>query len=99
MNEDSANTITVKLLDRDFQVKCPPDKIADLQNAATYLDSQMREIASTNKIQSLDRVAAIAALNIVHDLKTEKNMNHQYINTISNRIQSLHNKIEKALAE
>ncbi|MDQ2993899.1 MAG: cell division protein ZapA, partial [Pseudomonadota bacterium] len=99
MNDEPANTITVKLMDRDFQVKCPPDKVNDLQQAAAYLDIQMREVANTSKIQSLDRIAAIAALNVVHDLKTEKYQSHHYIDTISNRIQSLHNKIEKALAE
>lgn len=99
MTDESSNTITVKLLDRDFQVKCPPDKVIDLQNSAAYLDAQMREVACSNKIQSLDRIAAIAALNVVHDLKTEKQQSHHYIDTISNRIQALHNKIEKALAE
>jgi cell division protein ZapA len=100
MNDTTTvNTITVKLLGRDFQVKCPPDKVVDLQNAAVYLDSQMREVANSGKVQSLDRIAAIAALNVVHDLKSEKRQSHSYMETISNRIQSLHSKIEDALAE
>lgn len=100
INEANAgNTVTVKLLGRDFQVKCPPDKVVDLQNAAVYLDAQMREVANTGKVQSLDRIAAIAALNVVYDLKSEKKQSHSFMETISNRIQNLHNKIEKALAE
>ena len=94
MSESTSSTTKVKLLDRDFEVKCPPDKIADLQESARYLDGKMREVVHQGRIQSLDRVAAIAALNVVHELRTQKEQNHNYMDTISQRIQSLHNKIE-----
>jgi len=91
------HTITVKLLDRDFKVKCPPDRITDLQESAAYLDSKMKEVADNGKILSLDRIAAIAALNITHELSLEKKQKSQYIETINKRISSLQTKIEHAL--
>jgi len=94
---ESASTISVKLLDRDFEVKCPPDKIADLQESAAYLDTKMREVADGGKVQSLDRIAAIAALNITHELKSQKQQSNQYMDTISQRIQALQSKIETEL--
>jgi len=91
------HTITVKLLDRDFKVKCPPDRITDLQESAAYLDTKMKEVANSGKILSLDRIAAIAALNITHELSLEKKQKSQCIETINDRISSLQGKIEQAL--
>jgi len=94
---DQFHTITVKLLDRDYKVKCPPERITDLQESAAYLDTKMKEVANNSKILSLDRIAAIAALNITHELNTEKRQKDQYIDTISKRISTLQYKIETAL--
>lgn len=95
---DSNHTITVKLMDRDYKVKCPPERITDLQESAAYLDSKMREVADNGKILSLDRIAAIAALNITHELKNEKKHKDRTIDTINQRIGHLQTKIEVALA-
>lgn len=68
----SPNVVTVTILDRDYNVGCPPDQRESLQSAAKLLDSQMREIQGNSKTVSLDRVAILAALNIAHDLQILK---------------------------
>lgn len=62
-----SNAVTIKILERDYTVGCPPDRIDSLRAAAVLLDSQMREIQGNNKTVSLERVAVLAALNIAHD--------------------------------
>lgn len=57
---------------RKFTIKCPKDKVHDLQNAARYLDSKMQEIQHGDRFITLDRVAITAALNIVYELMLEK---------------------------
>lgn len=96
---EQASKLSIKLLDRDFEVRCPPDKIADLQESAAYLDSKMREVADGDKVHSLDRIAAIAALNIVHELKSQRQQSNAYMDTINQRIKILQAKIDSALAE
>ena len=68
----TGNIVTIKVLDRDYSVGCPPDQADSLQAAAKYLDAQMREIQGGNKTVSLERVAVLAALNIAHDLQILK---------------------------
>lgn len=94
---DQANHITVKLLGRDFQVKCPPDKVAELQESAAYLSQKMEEVANTGNILSMDRIAAIAALNITHELQQSKKQKNQYIDSINRRIHSIQEKIDRSL--
>ncbi len=62
------NTVNVTILDKNYQVACPPEQQADLISSANYLDSQMRSIRDTGKVIGLERIAVMAALNISHEL-------------------------------
>ena len=62
------NTVTVKILDKDYQVSCPPEREAELVISAKYLDKQMRGIRDSGKVIGLERIAVMAALNISYEL-------------------------------
>ena len=66
-------TVSVDILDKEYQVACPPDEELALTQAARYLDQHMRDIRSTGKVIGLERVAIMAALNISHELLSLKN--------------------------
>ena len=63
-----ANTITVKILDKEYQVACPQEQEAELAVSAKYLDKQMRGIRDSGKVIGLERIAVMAALNISYEL-------------------------------
>ncbi len=63
-----ANNVTVKILDKDYQVACPEEQEAELVVSAKYLDKQMRSIRETGKVIGLERIAVMAALNISYEL-------------------------------
>jgi cell division protein ZapA len=64
----SVQTVTVKILDKEYQVACPDEQKAELIVSASYLDKQMRSIRETGKVIGLERIAVMAALNISHEL-------------------------------
>jgi cell division protein ZapA len=61
-------TISVEILDKEYQVACPPDQERELVAAAYHLDQQMRDIRATGKVIGLERVAIMAALNLSHEV-------------------------------
>ena len=65
---NQANNVTVKILDKDYQVACPEEQEAELVVSAKYLDKQMRSIRETGKVIGLERIAVMAALNISYEL-------------------------------
>jgi cell division protein ZapA len=67
------HTVSVDILDKEYQVACPPDEELALTQAARYLDQHMRDIRSTGKVFGLERVAIMAALKISHELLSLKN--------------------------
>ncbi|HEY3699438.1 MAG TPA: cell division protein ZapA [Spongiibacteraceae bacterium] len=64
----SAQTVTVKILDKDYQVACPPEQERALIEAARHLDKQMRTVRDSGKVIGLERIAVMVALNTTHEL-------------------------------
>ncbi|MEJ2531222.1 MAG: cell division protein ZapA [Halioglobus sp.] len=62
------NTVTVKILEKEYQVACPPEQESELVVSARYLDKQMRGIRDSGKVIGLERIAVMAALNISYEL-------------------------------
>lgn len=62
------HTVTVRILDKDYQVACPEEQEAQLVSSAKYLDKQMRGIRDSGKVIGLERIAVMAALNIGYEL-------------------------------
>lgn len=94
---DLQNSVNITLLNKAYKVKCPSEKIGELREAAEYLDKKMREIGQNGKVNSVERIAVIAALNIIHELLMIKRQNNQYIEVMSKRIQDLQSKIDAIL--
>lgn len=62
------NTVTVKILEKEYQVACPAEQESELVVSARYLDKQMRGIRDSGKVIGLERIAVMAALNISYEL-------------------------------
>lgn len=62
-----AVTMSVRLLDEEYQISCEEHEVDDLMSSARDLDQRMRRIREAGKVFGVDRIAVIAALNIAHD--------------------------------
>ena len=100
-------TVTVSILDKDYQVNCQTSEVASLQRSAAFLDRKMRETRDNSNIFGLDRLAVMAALNLTNDLLTQSEkadnlgnqqieMNHQLVDQKA-EIANLTNKVDSAL--
>ena len=72
MPNSEINIAVVNIMGREFKIKCPKDKTAELQKAAAYLNDKMQEVQRGDKFITIDRIAITAALNIAHELILEK---------------------------
>lgn len=61
-------SLSVRILDKEYQIACPPGAEADLQLSAQYLDKQMKSIRRTGKVVGLERIAVMAGLNTAYEL-------------------------------
>jgi cell division protein ZapA len=96
MNQEN-NLITVKILEREYTVRCPKQEEKPLQEAARYLDEQMRVVRQSGTITSTDRVAIVTALNLTHELFQLRKQKNEYVDEVRDRVKKLQNKIENSL--
>ena len=103
INKDE-HVLSIQIADKQFTLKCPPEKKEDLKQCAHYIDTQMRaalkDAASRNignTPAQIERMALMTAINIAHDLLLQQRQHENYIATMSNRIETLQNKIENTL--
>lgn len=60
-------TVSIRILDKEFQVGCDEDEVDVLMASAQELDRRMREIQEAGRVVGHERIAVMAALNVVAD--------------------------------
>lgn len=96
---DSAKTIEVSILGRNYRVSCADGEREALMRAVDYLDAKMGEIKSVGKVNGTDRIAVMAALNIAHELLSMKVGAGFDIGDAKRRINSIEAKLDAAIAQ
>jgi len=64
----ATETLSVHILDKDYQVSCPSSERESLKEAAAELDQRMRGIRQSGTVIGVERIAVMAALNLAHEV-------------------------------
>jgi cell division protein ZapA len=97
MSDDRVTRVSVRLLDREYQVACPADERSALLDSAEYLDSKMREVRDSGKVVGLDRIAVISALNLANELIKLRRTGSVVDSDIGAKLRMLRERVETAL--
>ena len=97
MSEKEPTAVTVRILDKEYFVGCPPDERNDLLESAEYLNKKMREIRDTGKVVGSDRIAVMAALNMANELLRLRKQDQEIQGNVSGRVQHMRERVEGAL--
>mgnify|MGYP002784806010 CR=1 FL=1 len=95
---DKVARVTVRILDKDYVVACPPDERPALLESVEVLNTKMREIRDSGKVVGLDRVAVMAALNLTHDMLRLRTRDKRVDGEFSGRVRALRERADAALA-
>ena len=92
---NSNTTVTVNILEKDYEVACAPGEVDALKASARYVDRQMQSIRNSGKVIGLDRVAVMAALNIANEYLGTESRRKQ----TEERIDLLAEKLKQAIEQ
>lgn len=95
----SVETVTVSILDKQYQVNCKPEEVVALRESASYLDEKMREVKAGSSVLGLDRIAVMAALNIANDLLSQTRKTEEVVKSQGSQVQTLSTKLDHAIAK
>lgn len=88
----------ISIMGRDFRVACAPDEQKSLQEAVDFLNGKMQAIKDQGKINGLDRIAIMAALNISHEFLSSKVGNFD-VSEFKRRMNSIESTLDQAMAD
>ena len=97
MSEKESTAVTVRILDKEYFVACPPDERPDLLDSAEYLNKKMREIRDTGKVVGADRIAVIAALNMANELLRLRKQETELQGAVTGKVKQMRERVEGAL--
>lgn len=99
MKTPQADALSISIMGKDFMVACPDQERESLRAAAQYLDGKMREIHDGGRVIGMERTAVMAALNIANELLQARRGGGEIPTEVTQRLKSLQDKIDAALAD
>lgn len=96
-DENTPGTVVVRILDKEYQVSCPPSEQEALLRSARYLDENMRKIKSRGNIHGLEKISVMAALNITHDMLGKSQLLNESRHETAQKLKFLEEKIDRSL--
>ena len=89
--------VSVKILENEYHVTCPVEERPALLDSAEYLNRKMREIRDSGKVIGLDRIAVMAALNIVNELLQARGQDEVTETDLAARLRAMRERVEGVL--
>ena len=89
--------VSVRILEKEYQVACPASERTDLLDSAEMLNQKMREIRDSGKVVGLDRIAVMAALNITNELLHANARDKALEGNVGERLRNLTERLDSAL--
>lgn len=92
MSLDNA-PVTVHILDKEYRIVCSAQERQGLLESARMLDQRMREVRQHGRVIGSDRIAVMAALNLIYDMMKESDNREQF----NHRLKLLQERVNYAL--
>ncbi len=94
---ESYSQVSIRILDKEYQVACPASERTDLLDSAEILNAKMREVRDSSGVVGLDRIAVMAALNMANDLLHAQARDKAMEGDFSTRLKLISDRVESAL--
>ncbi len=94
---EQTTQVSVRILDKEYQVACPADERTNLLDSAEILNTKMREIRDSGRIVGLDRIAVMAALNMANDVLRANARDTELEGGITDRMKLISDRVDNVL--
>lgn len=94
---DRTVRVSVRILEKEYQVACPTEERAALLDAAELLNGKMKEIRENGNVVGVDRIAVMAALNLANEVLKIRHQDTTVEHGLTGKIRQLRERVEVAL--
>ncbi len=94
MTQDNITPVTVHILEKEYRISCAQEERPGLLESARVLDERMRQVRQSGRVHGADRIAVMAALNLIYELMRERDQRTQ----TSVRLKGLQERVSHAVS-
>lgn len=91
--------VSIRILDKEYLIACPPQERADLERAALLLNGRLREARGGGKAIGTERMLVMAALNMANDLAKLQAREERASAEFGSRVKAMRERVERALVQ
>lgn len=85
-------TLTIKILEKEYRVGCPEEEKDNLRASADLLNEKLNEIKKQGSVIGAERIAIMTALNMSHEILHNKSIITEH-DDLNKRIDALTDRI------
>lgn len=93
----TTQTVEIQILGKTMRVNCPAGQDQALLEAASDFNHRLHELSVRTKVTNIERLLTIAALNVCHELHSERQINTDNNTQMQQRVLFLNEMIDDAL--
>lgn len=90
-------SVTIRVLDKEYMLRCPPEEREALLASARELNDRIRELRGSGKVFGAERMAVMAALTVIHEREQLKSHQANAIVSAQEKIRRLENKLDAVI--
>ncbi|MBF2761694.1 MAG: cell division protein ZapA [Ectothiorhodospiraceae bacterium AqS1] len=98
MSDDESEVVTIRVLDKEYSVICPPGEREGLLASASLLDEGFREMRKSGKVIGTERMAVMTALNAVHQVEKIKAEQAEIVAKAQGEVERMEARLNETIA-
>ncbi|MEM7253859.1 MAG: cell division protein ZapA [Pseudomonadota bacterium] len=88
---------SIRILEKEYVISCLEEEQAELHESAEFLNARMQEAREAGKALGTERIAVLAALNIIHDYLRLQRDSAEQVSTFDEGIRRISDRIDSSL--
>ena len=94
---EEREVLTLRILDKEYRISCPPQERESLLAAASELNERMRDMRGGAKVLGAERMAVMAALNVIHERNQVASEQGGVLDAAQKTVDRLESKLDAAI--
>ena len=90
-------SVSVRILDKEYTISCPPEDREGLLASARELNGRMQELRTSGMVLGAERMAVLTALNVIYEREQLKSNRGSTLDSAQEAIRRLENKLDTAI--
>lgn len=95
----AAEPVSIRILEKEYLIACPPEERDDLLRAAEMLDSRLRQARESARGMGSERWLIMAALNMANELGKLQAREERSSREMGARVRQMRERVERALVQ